>query len=130
MLRRLLAVVVVWAGLLAISNPALACALEAAKDCCPTGVPPCGDIPADSSGIADMAMCCVAAPAPSTAISCEARVRALLDVPADLPDTGLAFLWFLALHPPEPVPIRLSLPTFHHLDDASLTYLHTQRLRL
>jgi hypothetical protein len=132
LLRRLLAVVLICAGLLAISNPAVACALEAAKDCFPAGAPPCGDMPPDSSGIPDMAMCCVAAPAPSSGAAFESVVRERMPVesPAPAPDFGLTLAWLLAQHPPETIPIVLSPETLPHCDDATLTYLYTQRLRL
>jgi hypothetical protein len=89
-------------------------------------------MPPDFFGIPDTAICCVAAPAPSTGLSFEsaARVRVVDEASDSTPDFGLTLVWLLAVHPPEPVPSSPAPEAFPHRDDATLTYLYTQRLRL
>lgn len=130
-MRRFLALLVLWAGLLGAGSPAFACATAAAAgDCCPPGAPTgCTQIyeQLDIEAI----ICCVTVAAPSQAVTAEPGRQAQ----AAQREHGSAD------------PIALSAPSRSLQDlrsttrlaashvsaahtDASLTYLHTGRLRL
>lgn len=132
MLRRLSAILVLCVGLLTIGGPAAACALASAtSDCCPSGGQPCGDGGSGAPVSPEASACCFTAPTPSSAAAAEApRARASLDLHASGPDPYLSLAWLLTLHPWE----SIAAPAIHPPDgravDASLTYLHTLRLRL
>jgi hypothetical protein len=120
-MRRLIALIVICAGLLGAGSAALACATAAATgDCCPPGAP---------SGCIEMyqqldaaPMACVTSSAASQILSAE-RGHGSAD-PAIVAGT-LGSLPQLARSSRPHAPIIRSAPT-----DRSLTYLHTGRLRL
>jgi len=131
-IRRLSALLIVWMGLLGAAHPALACATDMpANDCCPPG----SNIPCDHSAPApspapDGAICCVAAPAPIEAAASD-RVRGSALVPQDSGSPE-------AIAQTSPLDL-VPRPAYRHavpplaaprVDDHSLTYLRTARLRL
>jgi len=123
-------VMVIWLGLVSAASPALACA-SSHRDCCPEGMTsPCdgkGSV-VDLSTIA--AVCCVSAPAASSAAA--ESPRATHVQPHDLPslDPIATFAWLATFtasdHECSPRSHDISVaPT-----DEGLTYLRTLRLRL
>jgi hypothetical protein len=128
-LRRLVAALVLWVGVLGIASPVLACTsmAPAESDCCPQGSPaPCGG---DRSAALE---CCVAAPPAVTASPVAAKAEQLQIEPrSDSRDPVIPPAWLETSNPRGPpslqfvAPERLSAST-----DAALTYLHTGRLRL
>jgi hypothetical protein len=121
-MRRLIALIVIFAGLLAAGSAALACASAAATgDCCPAGAPS-GCIEMYQQLDAAPTVFCVTSVTPSPVMSAERGrgpmdpviVAATLGLPADLAHSS----GFNGT-------IVDSAPT-----DRSLTYLHTGRLRL
>ena len=121
-MRRLIALIVIFAGLMAAGSAALACASAAATgDCCPTGAP---------SGCIEMYQQLDAAPA----ASCVTSIAPAPVVSANR-DRGSADPFIVADTPSLPAQVARSsgldgtivdsAPT-----DRSLTYLHTGRLRL
>jgi hypothetical protein len=119
-MRRLIALIVIFAGLLAAGSAALACASAAATgDCCPAGAPS-GCIEMYQQLDAAPTASCVTSLAPSPVVSADRGstdpviVAGTLGLPAELArSSGLNGT------------IVDSAPT-----DRSLTYLHTGRLRL
>ncbi|MEP7244320.1 MAG: hypothetical protein ABI885_11595 [Gammaproteobacteria bacterium] len=132
MLRRLSAILVICVGLLTIGGPAAACALASAtSDCCPTNGQPCDDGGSGTTVNPGASACCFTAPTPGTAATAEApRARASLDLHASGPDSCLPLAWLLTLHPWESIASPAIRPPDSRAADASLTYLHTLRLRL
>lgn len=130
-MRRLIALLVVWAGLLAAGSPALACATAAAAgDCCPPGAPSgCSQTYAQLDVVANI--CCVSAPAPSQIVSVESvRERHVLQQDNGSHDPLVIVSKSNALTEFQQrfqftAPLVSSAST-----DAALTYLHTGRLRL
>lgn len=131
-MRRLFALLVVCAGLLGVTAPALACVAAAlAGDCCPPGqTTGCGEqAPIERVEAAAVAVCCVSAPASSPIVAIESTRKAQ----GERVDSS-----------PEPLPVIASIVASVALDarsardapitaafaDASLTYLQTGRLRL
>jgi hypothetical protein len=120
-MRRLIAFIVICAGLLGAGSVAFACATAAATgDCCPAGAPS-GCIQMYEQLDAAVTACSVTSTAPSSVLSA--------DRGHDSPDSIIAGdLDWLAEHVQssglDAAFIR-SAPT-----DRSLTYLHTGRLRL
>lgn len=131
MLHRLTAVLLVWFGL-ALAAPALACSLAAAGgDCCPADASfPCGsDVPSYRVDAA-VATCCVSATASSPAIEVADTIRQLHWQIDSSPDS-LAFPAHVTPRPDAAVLSRLTqLSDSPARTDATLTYLHTGRLRL
>jgi hypothetical protein len=122
---------VVWAGLMGAGAPAFACATAAASgDCCPPGAPT-GCTQVYEQLDLEASVCCITAVAPAQIVATESGRELLLKQhdhesadpvvlaapPCSLPDPGSTS--------------RLDGP---HVSaaytDASLTYLHTGRLRL
>jgi hypothetical protein len=121
-MRRLIALIVICAGLLGAGSAALACASAAATgDCCPPGAPSgCIEMyqQLDAAPIAS----CVTSSAASQILSADrghgsADPAIIAGTPGSPPDLARSS----RLDPP----IIRSAPT-----DRSLTYLHTGRLRL
>lgn len=129
MSRRLIALLVIWVGLLGAAYPVLACAanMQPAGGCCPGGTDtPCDEQPPATGA----AVCCVAAPAPAQAAVLDAfRSGTLIEHDVGAPD---------ATGPPGPPHAAVSHAACRQLvplavpprDDLSLTYLRTARLRL
>jgi hypothetical protein len=129
-MRRLFALFVLWVGLIAAGAPAFACATAAAAgNCCPDDA---------SSGCAQLyeqlgaqaTVCCATASAPSVVVSaepsrelhiaqCDDGLGKPIAAAASL--SSILYLRDSQLALPVPAPART---------DASLTYLHTARLRL
>jgi hypothetical protein len=127
-LQRLMALLVLWAGLLGVGSQALACVTSApADDCCPPGVPsPCGD--PGTSGSTPTTICCVVAPTPDSIVAsnvCQPEAKRSFGSPGPLgPPTATAQATSAC---------RVAIPTLSHSplhSDARLTYLRTGRLRL
>jgi hypothetical protein len=133
-LRRLTAIVVIWASLFWAVAPALACSLSAfSKDCCPAGTSaPCAgqarsahhfdtvEVPCCASGQATVA---------DVAIDSGRASHEGGHCPAS-PDPIVLIAWsasWLA-----PVPTTPTIPSWVRPPpgSAALTYLHTARLRL
>jgi hypothetical protein len=130
-MRRLLALILLWAGLLGAGSPALACASAAAAgDCCPAGAPSgCRQV-YEQLDLAATAYSLTRS-TPSAVVSAErSRGPQLLENDCGSPDPVViagAVVAFAHNAPPSifDAPIVHSAAT-----DRSLTYLHTGRLRL
>ena len=131
-LRRFVALLVVWTGLIGAGLPAAACAAAAAAgDCCPPGAPS-GCTQAYEQLDAAATVCCITAAAPSAIASIE-RGRDLQAVQADhgsadpIAIVALSSAPFADLRPSRVFHLLTDTST---RTDSSLTYLHTGRLRL
>lgn len=132
-MRRFIAALVACAGLLGVAAPALACAAAAlAGDCCPPGeTTGCGEpAPIERIETPTVAICCISASVSSPILSVESvrKMQAEQDVSSPEPlfvvaslVSSLALDVRCARGPPTSPP---------PLANASLTYLHTGRLRL
>jgi hypothetical protein len=130
--KRLSILLLLCLGLVWAASPALACAQMPERDCCPPGTQtPCGG---DQSGLdlrAVAALCCVSVPVSSSAATAdEPRPTSVQPHDNDSPDAFALVAWFATLEPPEREPPPLPPDAFGTRTDASLTYLHTRRLRL
>jgi hypothetical protein len=128
--RRLLAMLVVGVGLLGIIQPALARAT--ARDCCPSGSPsPCDGVCAGDAAFSDVGQpCCAAHLGSGPAVSIErTRVRFALAHSQGSPDPVFLLTSIQMQHPAF---VRPAVPksASSYLNNASLTYLRTARLRL
>ena len=130
-MRRLLAMLIVWAGLIGAGAPAFACATAAAAgDCCPASAPSGCTSVYEQVGV-EATICCATVAAPSLVAFVEPGRQlqvAQCDHGATDPVPAVASLVSVAdLRGPERFALAdiASAPT-----DASLTYLHTGRLRL
>ena len=129
-MRRWVTLLVIWASLLGLAAPTIACALEK-PHCCPGGSPsPCqGSEQPGSAPEAGVACCSVVPESIGTAAIDAVRIR--LDIHGGTaPDPVATVGW---AHPRSgAAPLRgsrpLSLDSFR--EDASLTYLRTARLRI
>jgi hypothetical protein len=127
-MRRLIALLVVWAGLLGMAAPAIACARAALEgDCCPPGAASCGQQAPQERLETGVSACCVDAAAPSR-VAIESFRKTNTDHhdrPAALLVTVEEVVSSASSNP------RLRLPEpAAATDDAALTYLLTGRLRL
>jgi hypothetical protein len=122
-MRRYLAMLMVWVGLIGAGVPAFACASAAAAgDCCPPNAPSGCTSVYEQIGVVQ-SMCCVTAAAPAQMVAAEGRSHGS-------PDPNV-----LPVSPASSLDVRRAdyvvEPLFSvRLTDASLTYLHTGRLRL
>jgi hypothetical protein len=130
-MRRLIALLVLWTALLGAGSPAFACVTAAAAgDCCPPGAPSgCSQTYEQLDVVATI--CCITAPAPSQMVSVESgRERHVLQLDRGSPDPIVVVSKSDTLSEFQQrshftTPLVSSAST-----DASLTYLHTGRLRL
>jgi hypothetical protein len=129
--RRLAASLMLWVGVLALASPVLACGAVSTpvRDCCPEGAPSPCDNGGGSQGIA---ACCAAAPIASSAAAIESsRSQHERSPDSESPDPLILSAWFdtfVAPTAPEPLLYLLAGPPPGR--DATLTWLHTGRLRL
>ena len=127
-MRRFLALLVVFAALIGAGAPAFACALGAAAgDCCPANAPGC--TPAYEQFGVEQRVCCVTTAAPAQIVAAEPGREVQGRNPGS-PDPNV-----LPVSPVASLDVqrsgRLTPSHFSARDtDASLTYLHTGRLRL
>src|SRR5215207_511260 len=129
-MRRFIAFLVLWAGLVGAGSPAFACATAAAAgDCCPPGAPRCTQA-YEQLGI-EATVCCITAAAPSQLVSAE-RGRELQPIQDDCRSTDPVATGSASFRLPNPAsPARFNPPRVSSaLRDDSLTYLRTGRLRL
>jgi hypothetical protein len=124
LVRRLITTLMLWACLLGVIQPTLACG--PGTDCCPKGsASTCAERTTAPAVAADS--CCASRPALASYPSVVAQPRKSLDRAAGFPSLLTA---------PAAVPIArsvLQVAPLAHADyrgDFSLTYLHTARLRL
>lgn len=130
-MRRMIALIVLWAGLLGAGSPALACATAgAAGDCCPPGAPSGCSQGFEQLDVAATA-CCVTGSASSPIASAESsRGSQHWERDCGAADPVVIADAFDSLQPSgqssgfDTAIIDSALP------DRSLTYLHTGRLRL
>jgi hypothetical protein len=130
-MRRFIAVLVLWAGLIGAASPAFACATAAAAgDCCPPGAPS-GCTQVYEQLDIEATVCCITAAAPSQIVSAE-RGRELQAVQDDCRSVD-PIATVSAVCPftdPRSSPCFGALNVSSARTDASLTYLVTGRLRL
>ena len=128
LIRRWASLLTVWASLLGIAAPTLACTFSAQSGCCPT---PCQGDGSAGLSIQIVSDCCSVAPLSARAVAMDAsRVR--LDnhgVPGS-PDPTSFTAWPRVSHAFEQARVHLSPVLFLYRDSHSLTYLRTGRLRL
>jgi hypothetical protein len=122
---------VVWAALIGLALPAVACTASSSLDCCPTGsAQHCPGVPTPTK--ADSAnTCCTFAPALARIAAVPVdRVRQKAHAPSDLPDLIARVAWTQSDQTWRPAagPIQSLASSYWH--DASLTYLRTARLRI
>jgi hypothetical protein len=128
--RRLAASLMLWVGVLALSSPVLACgaSMMPGRDCCPEGT----HAPCDNGGVPKgIAACCSAAPIVSQAAAVEpSRIQHEQPLNSGTPDPLILSAWFHTFDA-RAVPLLL-IPWSEGSParDATLTYLHTGRLRL
>jgi hypothetical protein len=128
--RRLVVMLVVGVGLLGIIQPALACAT--ARDCCPTGPPsPCDGVRAGDAAFSEINLpCCAAHLGSGVAVSIDrTRVRFALAHSQGSPDPVFLLASIQMRHPAFVGPADPKSAS-SYLNNASLTYLRTARLRL
>jgi hypothetical protein len=129
-MRRLFALLVVWVGLITAGAPAFACATAAAAgNCCPSDAPSgCAQL-YEQLG-AQATVCCATAAAPSVMVSAESS-RELHIAQSDHgsvdPIAAAASLSSILNLRDSRLALPVPAPAY---SDASLTYLHTARLRL
>ena len=131
LLRRLVASLALWIGVLGVASPALACAATAAveRDCCPEGMP----APCNGGGAGEFGepVCCVSAPASSqVAAQVCSRSQHAREPDSGPPDPFILSAWFEAFSGNGSAPLYIAPEWSSHRADAALTYLHTGRLRL
>jgi hypothetical protein len=128
-MRRLIALVVLWVGLLGAGSPVLTCAAGAAAgDCCSPDAPS-GCIVSYEQLDAAATICCAAA-GPSHVVSIEPGRELQIQPDSGSTDPVVIVAAFAPFtHPKQQLrfiaPLASSART-----DAALTYLHTGRLRL
>lgn len=127
-MRRFLAFLMVFAGLVGAGAPAFACAIGAAGDCCPANAPS-GCTPEYEQLGVEPSVCCVTAAAPAQLVAAEPGREVQGRNPGS-PDPTV-----LPVSSASPLDLRVAgrvaAPLFSaRCTDASLTYLHTGRLRL
>lgn len=127
-MRRFLALLMVFAGLIGAGAPAFACAAGAAGDCCPANAPS-GCTPEYAQFGVEQSACCATAAAPVQMVAAEPSREVQARNPGS-PDPNVlpvSFVSSLDLRDTS----RVAAPAFSaRCPDASLTYLHTGRLRL
>jgi hypothetical protein len=129
-MRRLFALFVLWVGLIAAGAPAFACATAAAAgNCCPVDGPfGCAQL-YEQLG-AEATACCVTAAAPSVMVSAEwSRELHIAQSDHGSVDPVAAVASLPSILHRRDSQLALPIPAPAHTD-ASLTYLHTARLRL
>ena len=128
-MRRFLALLMVWAGLIGAVGPAFACASAAAAgDCCPANAPS-GCTPVYEQVGVELSVCCVSAAAPAQIVAAEPG-RELQQGDRGSPDPVVLITSSASSHDLRRA-VRLAAPLLSaQFTDASLTYLHTGRLRL
>jgi hypothetical protein len=127
-MRRFLALLMVFAGLVGAVAPAFACAIGAAGDCCPTNAPS-GCTPEYEQLGVEPSVCCVTAAAPVQMVTAEPGREVQGRNPGS-PDSNVLPVSSAASLDLR-VASRLAAPAFStRCTDASLTWLHTGRLRL
>lgn len=133
MLHRLTAVLAMSVALLGIASPVLACAVTTALDenCCPPEAPsPCSNGEVEYDFATTAAYCCVAAPAPSQAVSVDAgRSVPERKLDSGSPDALALPIWMACSTVPNP-PDVITPHVSASRTDAAQTYLRTGRLRL
>lgn len=130
-MRRFMAFLVLWVGLLGAGSPAFACVTAAAAgDCCPPGSPS-GCTQAYEQLDVEATVCCIAAAAPSQMVSAE-RGRELQAVQDDSRSADPIAIVRTSFSLPDPrSPPQLDAANVSSArTDATLTYLRTGRLRL
>lgn len=132
MLRRLTASLVLWLGLVGVGLPVFACAAAAGpyEDCCPQGVPsPCTNSET-AHDFATATLCCVAAPAPSQAVSVDAgRSAPERELDSGSPD-AIALPAWMDCSTGAGLPEVRAPQVSASRTNAAQTYLRTGRLRL
>ena len=133
-LRRLTAIVVIWASLLWAVGPALACSLSAfSKDCCPAGTSaPCAGQAGSAQHFDTVEVpCCASGQATVADVAIDSgrtsHERGHYPTSPD-PIVLIAWSvsWLASVHTTPTLPSRVRPPPSF----AALTYLHTARLRL
>ena len=130
-MRRFIAFLILWAGLLGAGAPAVACATAAAAgDCCPPGAPAGCTQPYEQLDI-EATVCCITGAAPSQMVSAE-RGRELQAVQDDCRSADPLAIVSSSFSVPElRSPLRFNASNVSSArTDATLTYLRTGRLRL
>ena len=130
-MRRFIAFLVLWAGLLGAGSPAFACAAAAsAGDCCPPGAPS-GCTQAYEQLDIEATVCCITAAAPSQMVSAEPgrELQAVQDDCRSADPIAIVSTSFPLPNLRSPPRLNASNVYSAHTD-ATLTYLRTGRLRL
>jgi hypothetical protein len=131
-MRRVVALLVICAGLLGVAGPALACASAAlAGDCCPPGqTTGCGEqAPTERVEAPAIAVCCLSAPTSSPSVSVESARKTHVDQDDSSSEPSSIVSSFVASVALDVRSAR-GPPPADSFADARLTYLHTGRLRL
>lgn len=130
-MRRFIAFLVLWAGLLGAGSPAFACARAAAAgDCCPPGAfSGCTQVYEQLA--IETTVCCITAAAPSQMVSAERglELHAVQDDSRSADPIAIVRT-SISLADPRSSPRLNASDVSSARTDASLTYLLTGRLRL
>ena len=129
-MRRRVALLLLWVGLLGTALPTLACA-AGIGECCPAQAPYICGGNAGLVGITAAALCCSSAPRPAYVLSvgpADPRARASLHASGS-PDALRLGRW-AAFSADFPGPDVTFVATAAHRTDGQLSYLRTGRLRL
>jgi len=125
-MRRFLALLMVFAGLLGAAAPAFACA-TAASDCCPANAPGC--TPEYQQFGVEPSVCCVTPAAPAQIVAAKSGREVQGSNPGS-PDPNVLPVSFTSSLDRRGACHIAADPCSARRADASLTYLHTGRLRL
>jgi hypothetical protein len=131
-MRRIVALIVLWAGLLGAATPVFACTSSGANgDCCPPGAPAgCGHTTEQFDLAATT--CCLTGGAPSPMVSAEpGREQQIVDQDGGSPDPIAIVSALISLPRDAALSCGFAATTLRPAaTDLSRTYLHTGRLRL
>jgi hypothetical protein len=128
-MRRFLTLLLLWVGLIGATAPAFACANADAGECCPANAPSGCTQVYEQFGI-EASVCCVSPAAPAQIVAAEAGRELQVQGDHGSPDPvalTVSFASSLDRHRAG----QLAVPALSaKYTDASLTWLHTGRLRL
>jgi hypothetical protein len=131
-MRRYTAIFIVWAGLLGGLLPSVACAFALCSNCCPTEFSRSHPGTAlSAASVSSAEACCAVAPAQPVMVSAaDGPGRADLRHVPQPPDPAALAPSMLVSCDPDRSWGTLALSVLAYQENASLTYLHTARLRL
>jgi hypothetical protein len=128
-MRRFLTLLLLLAGLIGASVPAFACAAADAGECCPANAPS-GCSQAYEQLASEASVCCVSTTAPARIVAPEPGRELQIQGDRGSPDPAALTIASASSLNRHHCCQLAALPHSAEYADASLTYLHTGRLRL